>query len=140
MRARRRDGREYVAYAFQVTQSSDIEDEIHHLYQGEDRSADVARSAGKRLYIWPRKSVNRRLSGCVIGFNCGNEAISPFGNGFNEERRGCGIAEYLANLVDGGVEAVVEVDEGVGRPETLMQLLAGDDLPGICQQNTEDLE
>ena len=35
---------------------------------------------------------------------------------------------------------MVEVDEGVGRPETIANLVAGDDFAGFFEQQGEDLE
>ena len=43
------------------------------------------------------------------------------------------ISESFAHLVDGGVQAVVEVDEGIGGPEFLLQLFACDEIAGALQ-------
>src|SRR5262249_32560993 len=50
------------------------------------------------------------------------------------------ITQSFANLVDGGVEAVVEVYEGVGGPERLAHFFAGDDFAWPRQQSRQYLE
>ena len=55
-----------------------------------------------------------------LAMNFRNEAVAAAGQGFDVAGAGGGIAEGLANFVDGGVEAVVEVDEGVGGPKLLL--------------------
>jgi hypothetical protein len=44
------------------------------------------------------------------------------------------IAHRLAQLGDRRVQATVEVHEGVGRPQLLLQLLAGDNFTRTPQQ------
>jgi hypothetical protein len=51
-----------------------------------------------------------------------------------------GVSECVADAVHGGVEAVLEVSEGVRGPELLLQLLAGDQFSGAEEQGFEDLE
>ena len=46
----------------------------------------------------------------------------------------------LAQLLDGGVEVVVEVDKGVAAPEALLKLFAQDYLAGLVQKGGEQLE
>jgi hypothetical protein len=58
-----------------------------------------------------------------------DETVSAAGEGFDVARAGSGVSESFAHLVDRGVQAVVEVDEGVGGPEFLLQFFAGDDIP-----------
>ena len=69
-----------------------------------------------------------------------DKAVSAAGDCLDKTRAGGGISEGLADLVDGGVQAVIEVDESVGGPELLLQLLAGDDLAGAVEQESQDLE
>ena len=72
--------------------------------------------------------------------NFRDEAVAAAGQGFDVAGAGGGISEGLADLVDGGVEAMVEVDEGVGGPEFLLQFFAGDDFSGALEQQGEHLE
>src|ERR1700740_2645158 len=51
-----------------------------------------------------------------------------------------GIAKGFSNFVDGGVQALVEVHEGVGGPQLLTKFLAGDDSAGVFEQQREHLE
>jgi hypothetical protein len=78
--------------------------------------------------------------GCIDGFDFGEEAIAAAWDGFDEARAVGGIAEGIADLVDGFVEAVVEVDIGVGGPETFLQIFAGDDLAGMVEEHREDAD
>ena len=49
------------------------------------------------------------------------------------------VAQRFANLVDGFVEAVIEVDDRLA-PKFLLQLLPGHQLPGFFQQHRQDLK
>ena len=64
----------------------------------------------------------------------GDEAVTAAGQRLDIAGTGGGIAERLAQLVYGRVQAVVEIDEGVGGPEFLAQLFAGDYLAGAVKQ------
>jgi len=46
----------------------------------------------------------------------------------------------LADAVDGGVDAVVEVDEGAVGPEVGGDLFAGEEFAGVGEEEGEDLE
>jgi hypothetical protein len=46
----------------------------------------------------------------------------------------------LAQLPDSRAEAVIEIHEGIGRPQLLPQFLARHCLTGTLQQEAEDLE
>jgi len=74
------------------------------------------------------------------GVRRGEEAIAAPGEGLNEPRVGRRVPECLPQLVDGGIEAVIEVDERVGRPQRLAELLPGHDLVGPRQERDEDPE
>ncbi len=78
-----------------------------------------------------------RSAGAVDG---GDEAVSPPGQGFDEARARCGIAQRLADLVHRGIQAVIEIDKGVGRPDLFAQLIARDHFTGILEQRREDLK
>ena len=49
----------------------------------------------------------------------------------------CRIAERPPNLLDRGVEPVLEIDEGVGFPEPFAQFLPGHDLARAFEQRRE---
>jgi hypothetical protein len=51
-----------------------------------------------------------------------------------------GIAERVAQPLDGGVDAVIELDDGVVRPERLADLVAQHHLTGMVQQHEQDAE
>ena len=78
--------------------------------------------------------------GIPLECRCCDKSIPAARQGLDVARTGCGIAKGLAQLVYGGVQAVVEIDEGVGGPELLLQLLAGDHVAGALQQQRQHLE
>jgi hypothetical protein len=69
-----------------------------------------------------------------------DEAVTALGKSFDEAGVVGFVGEGVAELVDGGVQAMLEIDEGVFGPEALLELLAGDDEAGVFQENGEDLE
>jgi len=70
----------------------------------------------------------------------GDESVSSAGYSLDESRIGGGITQGLAQFVNGGVQAVIEVYERVARPEALLQLLARDHFSGVLKQNGQDLK
>jgi len=72
--------------------------------------------------------------------NCADETISAAGQGLNVFGVLRGIAQHFANPGDGIVQAVVEIDEGVSRPELTPQLLASDEAASTLQQNPKNLD
>jgi hypothetical protein len=51
-----------------------------------------------------------------------------------------GISQGVPEAPDGGIQAVVEVDIGIGRPEAVAQFFPGDDLARTVQQFGEYLK
>src|ERR1700730_10032922 len=89
----------------------------------------------------------RRRSGRDSRFPCSgrpvdgsDEAVAAPSEGFDENGSFRGVAQGIAQALDGGVEAVIEIDEGFGRPEFAMQLLASDAFAGPLEQGGQDLE
>ena len=50
------------------------------------------------------------------------------------------IGERFAQLPDGAVQADIEIDKRLGRPQSLPELLARDYVSGTPQQQTQNLE
>ena len=69
-----------------------------------------------------------------------DEAIASARQRLDEARVVGRVAERLAQLLDRRVEGVVEVDEGVGRPEPFAHRLAGDDLARAFQEHRQQLK
>src|SRR5687767_10203346 len=69
----------------------------------------------------------------------GDESISPPGQCFDVLRRVRGIAKRLPHLLDRGVQAVLEIDEGVRFPQAIPQFLARGNLAGMLEERGEDL-
>jgi hypothetical protein len=67
----------------------------------------------------------------------GDEAVPTLRDGFDEARLLGGIAEHAPKPDDGVIEAVLELDEGLFRPERLFELVSRDDVPGLAQEDGE---
>ena len=79
------------------------------------------------------------VSGGVDRRNVGEEPIAATGNGLDEARILRRVAQRFTNLVDGFVEAVIEVDDRLA-PKSLAQLFPGYQLSGLFQQHRQDLK
>jgi hypothetical protein len=60
--------------------------------------------------------------------------------GLDEDGIVGGISEGVAQAHDGAADALLKIDEDVGGPKGLTELLAGDHHPGTCQQEREHTE
>jgi hypothetical protein len=80
-------------------------------------------------------------SGRSIGISyVRKEAIAPTRDGLNKPGALRRIAKCLPDFVDGLVEPVIEVYEGIRGPEPLLQILAHYDLAGVLDQHGQDLK
>src|SRR5690349_21234687 len=68
-----------------------------------------------------------------------NETVAAAGDCFDIRRLFGGFAERLAKLVHRGVDVGVVVDVGVGRPQGLFELIAGDHFSLIVNQHQQHL-
>jgi len=76
-----------------------------------------------------------------VGFvDGGDEAVAAAGDCFDVTGLIGGVAEGGAEAIDGGAEAVVELDKGVVAPDALAQLVARDDLAGVFEEGEQDFE
>jgi len=73
-------------------------------------------------------------AGRGAGRDGSDKAVAAFGESFDEARVVGFVGEGVAEFVDGGVEAVFEIDEGIFGPEALLELLAGDDEAGCSKR------
>jgi hypothetical protein len=55
--------------------------------------------------------------------------VTPAGDGLHKARSLGVIFQHLSNLADGGVDAVVGVEENIFSPDSIDDLVAGDELP-----------
>jgi hypothetical protein len=69
-----------------------------------------------------------------------DETIPAARQRFDEPRGVSRVAEGIAQPFDRGVQTVLEIDEGLPRPETGAQLLACNELSGLFKQDCEDLK
>ena len=74
------------------------------------------------------------------GGDWGHESIAAAGDRLDKDGILGGVAQGVSEPLDGGVEAVVEVDEGVGLPEAGTQVVAGDDFSGSFEEKGQDPE
>ena len=69
-----------------------------------------------------------------------NKTIASASQGFNESRIISGVAEGLADFVDGRAEGVLKIDGRVFAPHTELEFFAGNDLTGVLKQDRKNLE
>ena len=69
-----------------------------------------------------------------------DKTISAAGQSFNEAGIAGRVAQRFSDLVHRRVQAVIEVNEGVSRPELFAEFLASHDSAGAFQQNSEHCE
>ena len=78
------------------------------------------------------------MRGLVGNLRLHEEAVTLARNGLNVKRLIGGIAQRLAELVDGGIDVGVVVDVSIGRSQPHAELFAGDNFAGLleeCKQN-----
>jgi hypothetical protein len=73
-------------------------------------------------------------------FHGGDEAIADLGQSLNKLRRLGGVLESLPQFLHGSVDAMLEVNEGVLRPECGAHLFPGNDLPFGLQEEAQNLK
>jgi hypothetical protein len=78
--------------------------------------------------------------GCISNFDLHDEAVPAPRNGFHKAGTLRGVAEGLADFVDRFVEPVVEIHEGIGGPELLLQFLSRYYLAGVIDQHGQHLK
>ena len=83
---------------------------------------------------------NEVRRGCMQDIYRRDEAIASFGECLDKAGTVGGVAEGFADLVDGGAEGVVEVNDRVTTPETQLELLPGDDLAGVLEERGENFK
>jgi|SRR5215470_8192557 len=76
----------------------------------------------------------------VVYLDLCEEAVTTASNGFDKAGTLSGVAEGLTDFVNSFVEAVVEIDESVCRPEFFLKFLARYYLPWVLKQHRQDLE
>jgi len=69
-----------------------------------------------------------------------DEAIPSPRHRLNEARRFCRVAQHCAQALHGSIQPVLEVHEGVFRPEALPKLVAGYQFTGAFEQSGQDLQ
>ena len=63
-----------------------------------------------------------------------DETVAALGDRFDVDGSIGEVAEGVAELHHRGVEAVVEIDEGVGGPENAAEVFAADELAGVLEK------
>lgn len=76
----------------------------------------------------------------VLNGDIGDEAIATLGQSLDETRTVSRVAEGFAQPVDRGVQAIIEIDEGVGVPDSRAQLVPAHNLAGSRQQQGKHAE
>ena len=91
---------------------------------------DLLRSGGR--------DCGSACSGATVDW--GNEAIPSSSQRLNEDGRVRRFAQRIAQPLDGGIQAVIEVNEGVRRPESAAQFLSGNHFPRSFKQRCQYLK
>ena len=78
--------------------------------------------------------------GSLNFFDRRNEPVSPPRQGFDIGRGLGRIPQRFADARDGVVQAVVEIHEGIGRPELVTEFLSRDQVAGGLQQDRQHLQ
>jgi len=73
-------------------------------------------------------------------FYLGDKAVALLRKGLDITWRVGVVVECLTQLLNGGVEAVLEINEGVLRPEAFAEVVAGDDFAGAFQQDGQNFD
>ena len=72
--------------------------------------------------------------------NGADESVASARHGFDEAGLVRGILQRLAQAVDRFIQALIEIDKGVGWPQLLHQLVASNQLAGAIEQCGEDVK
>ena len=89
------------------------------------------------VYSPSRNERRRRGRSDICG---GHEPIAFTGDGLDESWGLRGVSQSLAQPPDGRIEAVVKIDKGVVRPQSLAKLVAPDHHPGTLEECFQQLE
>ena len=76
----------------------------------------------------------------MVGLNWRDKAIAAPSKRLHEARISGRVPQGFADLVDGRVEAVIEVNKRVSGPELFAQVLAGNHVAGMFEQQSKHLE
>ena len=75
-----------------------------------------------------------------LHFDGSDKAVASPGDGLDVKGLLRGIAQGLTEFADGGVDAIVGLNESVGRPELQFQFVAGDNLSPSFKQEQENFQ
>jgi hypothetical protein len=73
-------------------------------------------------------------------FHGNQETVAELGHGLDELGALDRVSQYLSQLFHGRVDSMLEVNEGIARPQSDTQLLASNDSSFDRQQQAENLE
>jgi hypothetical protein len=96
-----------------------------------------ARSGSCPLLVVKRR---RRSGRWLNPFHGGDEAVAAARKGLNEARLLVRITKGAAERLNRRVHAVLEIDEGVGRPEPVLQFFAREQFARLFKEQGENLE
>ena len=75
-----------------------------------------------------------------LGIHGGEKTVSPAGQRFDEPGRLGGVAQSRPESLHGGIQAGVEIDEGVLGPKPLLEFFPRDQFAGTRQQHGQDFD
>ena len=103
--------------------------QIHGTRRGGAVGAGVGADAGWRVHDGVRLSIDLDRS---------DETVSAARNSLHKTRIASFVADHLADLLDRGVQSVVEFYERLGRPQLFAQLVAGDQFTMALQKSLQE--
>jgi hypothetical protein len=74
------------------------------------------------------------------GLDSSNKAVAAARERLDPTRAVGGVVESVAEAIDGGVEAMLEIDKGVRGPKQGAELLASDKVTRVVQQHLKNLK
>jgi len=69
-----------------------------------------------------------------------DETISTSSERFDEHWSVRRFAQSIAQPLDGSIESMIKIDEGVRRPEPIAQFVTGNHFPGMLQKQAKNAE
>ena len=74
------------------------------------------------------------------GLDGTDEAVTALGKGLDPTRAIRGIMQSIAQAIDGGIQAMLEIDKSVRGPEQRAKLFASDEVARVVQEHLKDLK
>jgi hypothetical protein len=125
-----------------LPKASDIETEEDH---NERKKQDCADGQASIRDWYPGKRNGLAVRNCFLNANGAldrsrrtDKAVAPLRMGLDESGLLGGIAQRIAQPLDGVVQTLFKIDKGIGGPDLALQLFASDQLSWMFQKDLKD--